>query len=77
MRHANYRIVRESDEEVVIEDLGPWNGHPTVTNDAEWVVEQLAGYLRGRRLRYFDSFGDLDTLVVRDGKFAGFIHEVT
>lgn len=72
MRHANYRIIRETKEQLVIEDVGPWNEHPTVTNDAEWVVEQLAGQLRGRDLLYFDSAGDLDRLVVRRGRFVGF-----
>jgi hypothetical protein len=43
-----------------------------VTNDAEWVVAQLAGYLLGRRLFYYDSLGSLDELVVKEGRFAGF-----
>ena len=73
MRHANYRIVREDSDELIIEDVGPWNEHPTITNDAEWVVEQVAPLLRGRLLFYFDSAGDLDRLVVRAGRFAGFV----
>lgn len=72
MRHANYRIIRDTAEQLVIEDIGPWNEHPTVTNDAEWVVEQLAPQLRGRELLYFDSFGDCDRLVHRNGRFVGF-----
>jgi hypothetical protein len=51
---------------------GHGNRHPTVTNDAEYVVEQLAARLGDRLLLYFDSEGDLDQLVVRNGKFAGF-----
>jgi hypothetical protein len=72
VRHANYRICRENREVVVIEDVGPWSEHPTVTNDAEWVVHQLAGYLCGRRLFYFDSMGALDELLVSGDHFAGF-----
>jgi hypothetical protein len=72
MQHAQFRVIRETREQVVIEDVGPWNEHPTVTNDAEWVVEQLAATLRGRTLLYFDSAGDLDELVVEHGRFAGF-----
>jgi hypothetical protein len=72
MRHAQFRVIRETREQVVIEDVGPWNEHPTVTNDAEWVVEQLADKLHSRTLLYFDSFGDLDELLVKNGRFAGF-----
>lgn len=72
MRHANWRVVRDTPEQLVIEDLGPWSEHPTVTNDAEWVVSQVAGSLRGRVLLYFDSLGSLDQLLVRNGRFAGF-----
>jgi hypothetical protein len=72
MRHANYRIVRESDAELVIKDVGPWSKHPTITNDAECVVQQLVWYLRGRRLLYFDSDNTLYELKVERGKFAGF-----
>lgn len=60
---------------LVIRDIGPWDRYRTVTNDAEAVVEALvkAGRLpEGRRLLYFDSEGDLDEIIVKNGKFAGF-----
>jgi len=69
---ANYTIVRETGTEVVIKDLGPWDKHPTVTNDAENVVKELAPLLNGRKLHYIDSDGDVDELIVKDGRFAGF-----
>jgi hypothetical protein len=72
MRHANFELVRDQNYYLVIRDLGPWDKHPTVTNDAEWVVEQCAPLLRGRRLLYYDSMGNLDELVVREGRFVGF-----
>lgn len=72
MRDARYRIVDDTDAARIIRDLGPWDKHGTVTNDAERVVAELAPILRGRRLYYFDSEGDLDELVVKDGRFAGF-----
>ena len=72
MRHANFKIVDETQTQVVIKDCGPWSQHPTITNDAEWVVEQLACRLRGRLLLYFDSDGRLDQLLVNEGRFAGF-----
>lgn len=76
-RHANY-LVLDRDALLagmpafVIRDVGPWDSFPTVTNDAEWVVEQLAPELEGRRLFYYDSDGELDELVIVDGRFSGY-----
>ncbi len=69
---ANYVIIRDDDEALVITDVGPWNRHLTITNDAERVVEELRTNLKGRRLQYYDSEGELGELRVVDGKFAGF-----
>ena len=60
---------------LVIRDVGPWDVYKTVTNAAEYVVDTLfeTGALKeGMRLRYYDSEGDLDEILVADGKFAGF-----
>jgi hypothetical protein len=72
MRTANYSVVVDVADRLVIRDDGPWDKHPTVTNDAENVVAELAPRLNGRRLLYFDSERDLGELLVKDGKFAGF-----
>ena len=72
MRRANFTIVEENDERICLQDLGPWDRYLSITNDAEEVVRQLAGRLRGRRLEYLDSDGELTRLVVEDGKFVGF-----
>jgi hypothetical protein len=77
MRNAQYLIVEdEPNKPLIIQDIGPWDEFLTVTNDAEQVVEALVKEGRlpaGRRLLYFDSeYPDLDELLVRDGKFAGF-----
>lgn len=69
---SRYEIVQETLDCVLIRDIGPWDRHLSVTNDAENVVAELAPMLRGRRLEYFDSEGERDQLLVRDGKFAGF-----
>ena len=75
---ARYAIVEDSfdgSDPLVIRDVGPWDQHLTVTNDAESVVEELlcSHHLRpGQRLFYYDTEGQLDELVVKDGKFAGF-----
>lgn len=71
-QHASFRVVAETEESVTLQDVGPWTVHATVTNDAEWVVEHLPVALRGRRLFYYDSDGEKDELLVKDGKFAGF-----
>ena len=69
---ARYEIVSVTSESVVIKDIGPWDLCLTVTNDAESVVQTMAPHLGGRRLYYIDSAGELDELVIRNGKFAGF-----
>ena len=71
-RCASYQIVDETETSLTIRDVGPWDKHPTVTNDAEGVVYELAAQLRGRRLFYYDSENNLDEILVRDGAFDGF-----
>lgn len=72
MLGAHFGIIDETDELVLIKDMGPWDRHRTVTNEAEAVVEGLAPILRGRRLEYIDSEGERAELLVVNGKFAGF-----
>jgi hypothetical protein len=76
MRHANFAVVEAGANGVYIRDLGPWDEHPTVTNDAKDVVELL---IRSKilplsgRLFCFDSEDHLDELLVKDGRFGGFV----
>jgi len=74
MNHAAFRIEQEALEYILIRDIGPWDKHPTVTNDAESIVETLARgcSLGSRRLFYIDSEGQIDELLHTTGKFAGF-----
>jgi hypothetical protein len=74
---ARYTVIADDPLVMVIRDIGPWDDHPTITNAAESVVEQLAPSLNGeynekRRLLYFDSLGELSELKVQNGRFAGF-----
>lgn len=71
-RSPRFTIEEETNEYVLIRDLGPWDQHLTITNGAEEVVQALAGRLRGRRLEYIDSAGQRDQLLVENGRFAGF-----
>ena len=75
MKIANYRIVSESLESIVIEDCGPWDQFPTVTNSAEEVIDDLRqkGYLKtNQRLFYYDSDGIMDELLLKNFRFNGF-----
>ena len=74
--NAVFEIVHSesTDGALVIRDLGPWDVHRTITNDAERVVEELAEYLPdGRRLFYYDSQNQRDEIIVSHGRFVGFI----
>lgn len=72
-RRANYSVVEDTPERLVVQDLGPWDVYQTVTNAAEEVVIELAPRLKGRRLFYIDSEGQRDELLVSAaGMFAGF-----
>ena len=77
MRHARY-VIEENvpGKPMVIRDIGePWDRNPTITNDVEWVVANLAarGTLpEGRQLFYYDSEGNRDQINVEGGRFAGF-----
>lgn len=60
---------------LVIRDIGPWDRHPTVTNDAEAVVRTLVETNRVAatgRIFYFDSEGDGGELLHDAGRFLGF-----
>jgi len=68
---AQFKIVDFTEQSVLIRDIGPWDQCFTITNDAESVVARILPILG--RLFYFDSEGDLAELLVKDGKFAGFV----
>lgn len=72
MKCPNFDIVRETQEYILIRDLGPWDEFPTITNVAELVVEKIAPRLSNRRLYYIDSDGNVDEICVLNGRFDGF-----
>ena len=72
---VNFSIAEETPERLIIRDEGPWDRYMTITNGAEEVVLDLVrrGTLKhGQRLFYFDSEGEMDELLVKYGRFAGF-----
>jgi hypothetical protein len=71
-RHARFAMLHSDDRSVTIRDEGPWSFHPTITNDAEWVVASMLTIVGKRRLFYVDSDGRLDELLIKNQRFAGF-----
>ena len=77
MRCASFEFVAMNVKggDLYIRDIGPWDQHPSVTNDAEGVVERLLASRRlqpGIRLFYYDSEGVLDELRHDGTRFIGF-----
>jgi len=70
---AHFHIVEATPYSLCLRDIGPWDRHLTITNDAENVVLRVAHMLRGRRLFYYDSVGELTELCLTENcRFAGF-----
>jgi hypothetical protein len=74
--NANFTILSNSSEVIVLRDLGPWDTYKTITNDAEAVVKYLfkSGQATGtKQIVYFDSDGE-NTKLNHDGigNFTGF-----
>ena len=72
MNKAAYEVVERDAGKVVLRDVGPWNEHPTVTNDAEQVVEEVFAWAGARRILYYDSEGELTELVHDGPRFVRF-----
>lgn len=73
MAKATYRIESQTEEQILIKDVG--KDCMSVTNDAEAVVRDLHrnGILGDRRLLYIDSEGEIDELKHDgNGAFQGF-----
>lgn len=78
MGRSSYVIVdpgQHGDNPLIIRDVGPWDQFLSVTNNAQQVVEELrvSGKLRvNQRLFYYDSEGQLDEILHKNGRFTGF-----
>ena len=64
-KHAQYIIIEDGPNKIVLKDIGPWDKYLTITNDAEYIVNQL--HLTNRlsfdkQLLYYDSEGELTEL---------------
>lgn len=69
-----YEVVEREEDRLVIRDIGH-KLNMTVTNGVQQVVDELREKGRlpnGRRLFYYDREGQLDEIVVENGKFVRF-----
>lgn len=74
-RNPKFAVVKESATFIIIQDVGPWDKHLSITNGAEECVAELAAdyALGSRRIGYYDSEGRLDELLHDGhGRFTGF-----
>lgn len=69
--HANFVVLERTHEQITIRDIGPWDQHRSVTNDAEEVIRRLAPE-PNQKVFCFGSDNQLDELVHHDGKFVQF-----
>lgn len=76
MRAPNFTVVEITERVVLVEDCGPWDEYPTITNNPEPVVAEMVHALGidlgGRELHYIDSDGQTDRILVEGGKPRGF-----
>lgn len=67
-KHANWEIISVNHGGlVVIKDVGPWDSHLTITNDAEYVYDTISKLYPGYEIHYFDSDEELTRLFMKDG----------
>jgi hypothetical protein len=71
--HAVFDVIKEAPDFIFIKDVEHKN-HITITNDAQFVLTQLAVKydIGGRRVFYMDSCGEIDEIEHRGIKFTGF-----
>lgn len=68
--HADYDIVKITPDIVFIVDVNL--GNKSITNDAEWVIEDALSRHPGKRIVYKDTEGYWDELVHENGRFTSF-----
>lgn len=68
-KHASYRVLRQTDKVILIADVGNHSTQRTITNDAEFVYEEVSIIygLVDRDLIYMDSMGNYTKLTVVNG----------
>ena len=72
MKRSNYVIERETEYEIVLHDIGPWDIFLTITNDAENIISALSPEQKNKRVFYYDSENVLTELVIINDDFSHF-----
>ena len=76
--HASFRIEDETSRYIFIRDIGHNRGCKTVTNDVQWVLEELYSLpgmdIYNKRIFYMDSMGEIDEILHAGKVFIGFHH---
>ena len=74
--HARIEALKhERGKYIFVRDIGHFTGGRSVTNDVEYIIEQLYldfGITDETRIFYADSEGDIDELLHAGRKFKGF-----
>lgn len=66
---ASYLVTGVDQNWITLRDQ---DGRVSVTNDAEAVVEEVLAQIGNRRIRYYDTQGDLGELIHDGRQFTGF-----
>jgi L-lactate utilization protein LutB len=71
--HAVFEIIQNTKSFIFIKDTGHMN-HKSVTNDVEYVLEQLAAEtnIKGKRIFYADSQNEIDEIIHSGTHFSHF-----
>jgi len=59
MSKSNYYIIEQTDEYILLCDVGPWDQYLTITNNIENVCIELSEILGNKELRYINSENEL------------------
>lgn len=71
-RIPEFTIIQETEEYILIKDIGDPELCVSITYNPDYVITQLDDKLINRELRYIDRSGETDTILVTNGKFTGF-----
>jgi len=73
--HAEYDVIRDTAEYVFILDVGGNAGKRTVTNDADFIIQDLSDFIdnfQNKRVFYTDTDGRIDEMLHNGNHFTTF-----
>jgi hypothetical protein len=71
--HAIFEVIKATPEYIYIKDVGH-NTRPSVTNDVEWILQEIAldWGIDNKRIFYMDSLRETDEIIHQQGRFVCF-----